>query len=246
LRNEKTASFKINRKINRWYDHGISKGGNLIDFALLFHNCKINEWLQSLQGDFLSHQPITDSKKQIEKLITVESTSHLASTALLKYIQQRNISLSAANKFCVEIHYRFHEKIYYGIGFKNGLGGYEIRNPFYKNSSSPKGITTIKNSTKKVAVFEGFFDFLSFISMPQNLENNSCSFCILNSLSFFEIARPFLEGHKVIHLFLDRDDAGYNCTKHAMQVSPKYIDCSNVYKGFKDLNEWWLNKVIPP
>src|SRR5919199_1336957 len=35
LRNEKTPSFKVNRKLNRWYDHGIGKGGNLIDFAIL-------------------------------------------------------------------------------------------------------------------------------------------------------------------------------------------------------------------
>ncbi len=26
LRNERTPSFKVNRKINRWYDHGIGKG----------------------------------------------------------------------------------------------------------------------------------------------------------------------------------------------------------------------------
>lgn len=29
LRNEKTASFKINRKLNVWYDHSLQKGGNL-------------------------------------------------------------------------------------------------------------------------------------------------------------------------------------------------------------------------
>jgi DNA primase len=33
LRNETTPSFKVNRKLNRWYDHGLGKGGNIIDFA---------------------------------------------------------------------------------------------------------------------------------------------------------------------------------------------------------------------
>jgi DNA primase len=41
LRNEKTASFKVNRKINRWYDHGLGKGGNLIDFAILYSDCTV-------------------------------------------------------------------------------------------------------------------------------------------------------------------------------------------------------------
>ena len=35
LRNEKTPSFKVNRKLNRWYDHGLGKSGNIIDFAIL-------------------------------------------------------------------------------------------------------------------------------------------------------------------------------------------------------------------
>ena len=39
LRNEKTSSFKVNRKINRWYDHGLGKGGNIIDFGILYHSC---------------------------------------------------------------------------------------------------------------------------------------------------------------------------------------------------------------
>lgn len=33
LREEKTPSFKVNRKLNRWYDHGLGKGGNLVDLA---------------------------------------------------------------------------------------------------------------------------------------------------------------------------------------------------------------------
>jgi DNA primase len=245
LRNEKTASFKINRKINRWYDHGMGKGGNLIDFALLYHNCKISEWLQSLNGNFLSHETPPISEKTKEKLITIERAFPLTSPGLLNYLKQRNISFSTAHVFCVEVQYKFGEKIYFGIGFKNDLGGYEIRNPFYKNSSSPKGITTIKNTHQKVAVFEGFFDFLSFISMPQNPGSNPCSFCILNSLSFFETARPFLEAHDSIQLFLDNDKAGKNCAKYALQLHGKYIDGSKLYKGFKDINEWWQTKKPP-
>ena len=38
LREEKTPSFKINRHLNRWYDHGLGKGGNLIDFGIEYHH----------------------------------------------------------------------------------------------------------------------------------------------------------------------------------------------------------------
>lgn len=35
LRKENTPSFKINRKLNQWYDHGLGKGGNIIYFGIL-------------------------------------------------------------------------------------------------------------------------------------------------------------------------------------------------------------------
>ena len=31
LREEKTPSFKVNRKMNVWYDHDMGKGGTLVD-----------------------------------------------------------------------------------------------------------------------------------------------------------------------------------------------------------------------
>ena len=52
LRNEKTPSFKVNRKLNRWYDHGLGKGGNIIDFAILYNNCTIGEFLRQLSGHY--------------------------------------------------------------------------------------------------------------------------------------------------------------------------------------------------
>jgi hypothetical protein len=58
--------------------------------------------------------------------------------------------------------YQVNNKVYYGIGFKTDSGSFEIRNPFLKSTSSPKNITIFKNGFDEVAVFEGFFDFLSY------------------------------------------------------------------------------------
>lgn len=44
LRVEKKPSFKINRKLNRWYDHGLGIGGNIIDFAIRFQKCTVGEF----------------------------------------------------------------------------------------------------------------------------------------------------------------------------------------------------------
>ena len=52
LRDEKTPSFKVNRNMNRWYDFGEGKGGNIIDFGILYHNCNVKELLIKLSEPF--------------------------------------------------------------------------------------------------------------------------------------------------------------------------------------------------
>jgi hypothetical protein len=232
LRDEKTPSFKINTKKNCWFDFGIGKGGNIIDFAILYHNCTVGESLRMFQNDFYFHQqPILIPPKENEEegRIKILYDKTISSLVLIRYLHKRNIPLSLAEKYCSEIIYRLYNKTYAALGFKNDSGGYELRNEFFKGSNSPKDITTFKNKGKKVAVFEGFFDFLSFISFLSNKELKPISFCILNSLSFFEKSRPFLEQHDAIHLYLDNDQAGINTASYAKSLNEKYHDESTLY-----------------
>ena len=243
FRDEKTPSFKVNRKLNKWYDHGLGKGGNLIDFAILHQNCTIGEFLQKLNDDFSFHQPIFHQPNELitEKKLNILHEFSISSFALLRYLEQRRIPIDIADQFCREIRYELNDKIYYGIGFKNDSGGYEIRNPYFKTSSSPKDITTIKNKAKEAVVLEGFFDFLSFIAIHKNQAANESSFVILNSVSFFEKARPFMEQHEIIRLYLDRDTTGQNYSHYALSLSNKYKDESKLYEHHKDFNDWMMN-----
>jgi hypothetical protein len=242
LRKEKTASFKVNRKLNRWYDHGIGQGGNIIDFAILYFNCTVKEFLLSLRDNFSFHQlarPVALNNPEVQpSQIFVRAVRPLHSLVLIRYLYSRKIPLSVAAKFCKEIGYEMNGRQYYSVGFLNDACGYELRNPYCKNSSAPKTITTLKNSSPKIAVFEGFFDFLSFQVLLPDEQLLQWDYCILNSLSFFQRSMPFLEQYSSIHLFLDRDTAGQNCSKKAMQISGRYKDESIMYKGYKDLNDW--------
>ena len=246
LRDEKTPSFKINRKLNRWYDHGTGKGGNLIDFAILYNNCTVAEFLNQLSGPFSFQQPPvkdlnTQEGNNTGSKINILQVKALASFALLRYLKQRNISLVLADCYCKEVLYELNGKEYFGIGFKNNSGGYEIRNPYFKASSSPKDITTFNNEAKEAVVFEGFMDFLSFLTIHKTQLQKPTDFVILNSVAFFEKARPFMEEHEVIRLYLDRDTTGQNCSKHALSLSKKYRDESSLYTHYNDLNDWLVN-----
>jgi len=90
LRDEKTASFKVNRKLNCWFDHGLGQGGNLVDFGILYYNCSVKDFLEKLGGNLSFHQQpskiIATEKKQPDQLIKIVSERDLFSLSLLRYI----------------------------------------------------------------------------------------------------------------------------------------------------------------
>ncbi|WP_333627491.1 toprim domain-containing protein [Sphingobacterium siyangense] len=249
LRIENTPSFKVNRSLNRWYDHGIGKGGNLIDFGILFFDCTVAELLKKLDDGFSFQTPVVGLPKMTgerENRISVIGDYLLSSPALITYLGQRRIPIDLAGIYCREVRYEMDGKKYFGIGFRNDLGGWEIRNPYFKGSSSPKGPTTFKNSSQDAVVFEGFMDFLSFLSLHKNIPFESYDYIVLNSISFFERARDFLESHERIWLYLDNDKAGKDCAAYALSLDRRYTDESSLYKYHKDLNDFLVNFGRPP
>jgi len=244
LRQENTPSFKVNRKLNRWYDHGLGEGGNVIDFGIQYYSCSVGEFLKKMEGGFSFQKPsksFTKIKNEPEHQLKILKEVELSSHPLMRYLEQRKIPIETATRYCREVHYEVNGKNYYGIGFKNDSDGFEIRNPYFKASSSPKDITTVKNASDEVTVFEGFMDFLSFKCISRNDLNKTPDFVILNSLSLFEKARPFLESHKAINLYLDNDAAGQKVAREALSSSKKYNDHSKLYQNHKDLNDWLVH-----
>jgi hypothetical protein len=200
LRNERTPSFKVNRRLNKWFDHGLGKGGDLIDFGILYYNCSVGELLQKSCNDLALHRPFLHSSnqppKQQENKVRILDLKPLFSTPLFHYLSQRKIPSKIASAHCKEVVYDLGGKHYYAIGFENNSGGYELRNPFVKLSSSPKDFTLIDKGSKDILVFEGFSDMLSYLALYNKAGKGQQSIVILNSLSFFEKTRSILETHQ--------------------------------------------------
>lgn len=260
LRNEKEPSFKVNRSKNVWYDHGLGKGGSLVDFAMEYYHCNnIGEALQKLsffQGqNFLQYSydrpPFHSSQESIFKqgdtretaIRIIAAKQPVSDPMLCRYLKQRKIEKSIADKYCYEVQFKNggNDKIYIAVGFKNNVGGYELRNEYFKGSSSPKYITYQDNGANKITVFEGFFDFMSYQTIHRNQQQDLTNFLVLNSLSFFERSLLLMEKHESIHLYLDQDEAGRKNTKLALKRSPDFKDESKLYRRYKDLNDWLMN-----
>ena len=73
IRSETQASFKVSKKLNRWYDHGAGKGGNVIDLICLITNGTVKEALELIKKETtlfsFQQQPILE--KQPESTITI-------------------------------------------------------------------------------------------------------------------------------------------------------------------------------
>ena len=252
LRQEKEASFKVNNHLNIWYDHGLGMGGRLVDLAMEIYQCNTSEALQKI----VSFHPQKREEKQAAKLqnssrnnllnasentlVIISATEPVTDKNLCHYALNRKINPEVLNKWCREVCYQVNEQQYKAIGFKNNAGGYELRSEHFKGSSSPKFISYFNNQAKELALFEGFFDLLAHESSRAN-QPQLTNYLVLNSLAFFERSLLLMDKHDRIKLYLDNDEAGKKCTLQAVKRSSHFSDESNIYKGYKDLSEWWAS-----
>ena len=142
-----------------------------------------------------------------------------------------------------EIHYELKGRKYFGIGFQNNSGGFEIRNQHSKICLGKKDVTLIINNKKsksEIVVFEGFFDYLTYRNLEKS-ENSNCDFLILNSTTMLFKVKEKLIDYEKISLFLDNDKNGKSVKSKIKSQYKNVEDCSLIYHNFKDLNEWFCN-----
>ena len=247
LRTEKHASFKVNTEINQWYDFGIGRGGNIIALAeLLYNSSDVSYLIHQIERNAPSS--VSDSLPTIKPITPQNSFEHLqvlpiTHPALIKYLEERCIDIETARTVCKELHFDTRGKHYFGIGFPNIAGGYEIRNPFFKGCIAPKDISHFyAEEPKKVCfVFEGFMDFLSFMTLRRK-ENDRLKwqdYLVLNSVTNIHKAAKRLSRYDSVQCFLDNDEAGRNAyLQLSKELGKSVADASTLYNGFKDLNEY--------
>ena len=250
LRTEKHASFKVNTEINQWYDFGIGKGGNIIDLAeLLYKSSDVSYLIHQIERNApscvsvsLPTAKLNTPQNSFENL-QVLSITH---PALINYLGERCIDIEIAGTVCKELHFDTRGKHYFGIGFPNIAGGYEIRNPFFKGCIAPKDISHFYADEPKKAcfLFEGFMDFLSFMTLkrkenPQITGLRQQNYLILNSVTNIHKALKCLSVYNNIQCFLDNDEAGRNAyLQLSKELGDSGVKASALYNGYKDLNDY--------
>ena len=255
FREEKDPSFKVNHDRNLWYDFGMGTGGNIITLAQeLYASDSLPYLLDRIAEQSPSIRPVSFSFRQqsstqpsFQQLEVVP----LSSIALYSYLQGRGINTELAKKECKEIRFVNNGKQFFAVGFPNVSGGYEIRNKYFKGCIAPKDITHIRQQGEPgetCYVFEGFMDYLSFLTLrqkncPDYPDLDKQDYLVLNSVSNLSKALYPLGSYEKIHCFFDNDEAGMKAVRALYEeYSFRVRDSSRIYCGYKDLNDYITGK----
>ena len=259
LREETHPSFKVDTEKNLWIDYAEGRGGSIIDLCIRLEGCTLSEAICRLGQNALEHTAYCSCSSKREtsispnqrKDITASGTRRLTSISdtlpphLQEYLKkERCIDLEKATPFLKCISYEVRERRYEAIGFANSSGGYELRdNHLFKGTIAPKDITPIfEDKAQPVCLFEGFMDFLSFLSMKEEVTNQCL---VMNSVSNVARSIHYLNERNItsVRTFLDNDDAGRKAVQEFVNTGFKVEDMAVYYRDFKDLNEFHVSRV---
>ena len=257
LREETHPSFKVDTEKNLWIDYGEGKGGSIIDLCMRMEGCTLQEAIcrlgqtASLDAAYglskeksdIGTSPVTPWQPSgARKLIEVSDTlpSHLEAYLADK----RCIDLNRARHFLKCISYEVRGRRYQAIGFANLSGGYELRDDkTFKGTIAPKDITPIfTDRAEPVCIFEGFMDFLSFLSMKEEIINHCL---VMNSVSNVARTIRYLNDRHLTHIrtFLDNDEAGRRAVQDFIKAGFHVEDMNIHFQDFKDLNDFHVSRV---
>lgn len=259
LREETRPSFKVDTEKNLWIDYAEGRGGSIIDLCMRLEDYTLSEAIRRLGQNALEHTAYCSCSSKREtsispnqrKDITASGTRRLTSISdtlpphLQEYLKkERCIDLEKATPFLKCISYEVRERRYEAIGFANSSGGYELRdNHLFKGTIAPKDITPIfEDKAQPVCLFEGFMDFLSFLSMKEEVTNQCL---VMNSVSNVVRSIHYLNKRNItsVRAFLDNDDAGRKAVQEFVNTGFKVEDMAVYYRDFKDLNEFHVSRV---
>ena len=250
FREESEASFKVNTEREQWYDFGLGKGGNIIALAAhLYATDHIPYILKRIAEQTPHVRPVSfsfgkqsSSEPSFQQLEIVP----LSSPALLAYLQSRRINIELAKRECSEARFTHNGKRYFAIAFLNASGGFEVRNRYFKGCIAPKEISHIRQSgkaRKTCYVFEGFMDFLSYLTLKQSCNwticiDQPCDYLVMNSVNNLKKALMYLQRYLHIHCYLDNDLAGQKTVETIAGLYGERVSNEAVrYSEYKDLND---------
>ena len=187
FREDTHPSFKVDTEKNLWIDYAEGRGGSIIDLCMRLKGCTLSEAIRILgqNAPDITHVPrresVQGSSKQesIRQAVSTSGVRRLIEVSdtlpphLLKYLEEdRCINLEKAMPFlrCNQLWgKRAALSKPSALPINREVMSFEIMERS-KGTIAPKDITPIfSDRAEPVCIFEGFIDFLSFLSMKEEV-----------------------------------------------------------------------------
>lgn len=271
---DENPSFKVDTIKNLWFDHGVATGGNIIDLVREMCSCDVRDALQHLERtglyspalatpltsfnvprgasrryEAMPEKQTAEGEKEKNGAFELVTSGPLMHPALLQYLTKRGIDHDIAGQYLSQIDFKGPQSAgkYFALGYPSG-DGFEARNALFKGFVGTGKAVTFhdKPGSTLLQVFEGFMDFLSYLSKDKPSQPVG-AVLVLNTTNLWQRALPYINDPRFeeVRLYLDNDDAGEAATLKLFENaddSSKLADMRSHYAGFDDLNVWLLGR----
>ena len=259
IHDETEPSFKVDTERNEWFDYGLNEGGDIIDIAMKIYNLnsvsdalkKLDEKAATIVNRIMRYKTGPPRSQVSNDMRNIQYVP-LTHFALLHYMMKRKVDINIGKVYCCEVHYDIRGSHYFGIAFRNRVGGFEIRNQYYKGCVGHKDITYFPITKEKISehcpVFEGFMDFLSYLTLKESGDNNiciekDCDIIVLNTVHNLKKATDLLTQYPFVHSYMDNDDAGQRTFQTMQELFGQKVENESVrFQPFNDLNDYLVKQ----
>lgn len=276
LRAEKTASFKVDRKLNKWIDFGDGSKGDIVDFVRAYGprrgwgTLDVSQSLEriaSIAGEQVNLQrrptwhagegrgksePARTPARR-DDTFRIDRIGPLQYKKLIDYLRERKLHIGTAKEYLQQVVYTHTPsgRKYFGLTWENEAGGQEVRSPLFKTVIGSKAPSLIEvkypHTTAGTAIFEGMTDYLSHLQL---LRKEAMSRAIvLNGTGLYREAIELIKGlpqQEPVRAYLQNDEAGLKTTVKLKEGLPQLEIQNHKYAAYKDINDLLTGKPMTP
>lgn len=247
--NCKIPTFRVDRKLNRWYDifNGMKLEGTILHFGTQYHKCSLEDFLVKLNSlslylrDGVEGASLVErTKKKIE--LQILSVDKITSPELVQFLKAKNIILELANKYLYEIELRLAEphNTLCVLGLPNESDGFQFRALNYKGSIA-SDVSFIDNDACSLVVIDDMLDCLVAMQGTPGIPFPT-NWLVLNGQGMNAKVDEIMLLHDEVYLLLGNDDDTSGIRKRALTLASvnriKIVDLAPLDHNFNSISEW--------
>ncbi|WDF55872.1 hypothetical protein [Mucilaginibacter sp. KACC 22063] len=246
----KKLSLCVNDTLGVWYDKGTGKGGNVIDLGMAFWPGLATREVCGKLCEVM-HQAVPATVPAVEQVgkrrrislklpyFRIDTICPLGQTPAIRQFLERRGIWEEAQGILQEVHYRRVDKkeepiIYCAAGHCNESGGWQVRNKYFKGCLGNKGLTLLHGDNRRLCVFKGIFDYLSW---KHDHPESADSALMVNRYTLLPAAIKVAMRYPALTVYFDHSPEGHQSLRQFITELPYATDGTPAFSGHHDYNE---------